>query len=1245
MSDLVWARSFAIETSISASTLQATLPVDVTATFRDAVAATCASASPPFSQSCGKLRSALAEAIGGLLVLPSYDVTILSIVDPAASGRRQLQAAGQLSVVYEIACVHCSTCAAVTAEADCADAAGGACTWASGSCSASIVESMQAAPFGKAVLAAFLYSASVCCPTTTASGTTGPAVCAPAGTSTLPSACKDGAYGPDVIEDTIESIAAKLQQPTVVTIDAAEILSLECAADSSWGDPGTDQTADVVDPSTCTGDDDGNGVACTLNGDGSACAVQDTGHNCVYTAAVVIDAFDDGAAPAVGCLFEMVMDGLCQCDCTQPFNDELCGQNDKNSGDCASAQVALCNGLAAGATLSCDFYDNPPACNAPTTGCQWDPSDYGCSYNSDEWMCAMYPLCTWNSALYMCQDPPQCQAKPCDVDQHVVDNGGTLECDDCPGDSVNWAGDTPASGITPCRTDLSATPCGGGITMTGSTGGAIYFTNDAPPPYTGDFGLGQAGQYDNYLDCSWTIQCPAGQKPTIAFAEFSTERNFDFVQVYDGSSDSDSTLVPGGWGGGDDRGASGDYWEFGDLTATQENMHVSFTSDGSVTSWGFNAEYTCAARRRLESAYINTTLESATLDFGLEAGPQAVPEVRWQKEAGRALLTTRASDYEPREIPAAWIASTSDSGTDEWLSEWSRRQLGRAEALAPRVIPDDFISTATAPPPAPVVPVLTSPPPPPPVVINATSVALAPSASLGLGGFTPSCPGQTSGELACDDSEVQFMYFIKITQDQEVAKIRKEIEDTLVKGLWIDPQTREVVLSFAAYNGNLGLFSVVEASFTFDLGGEVSKGFSVTVLDLELVKSTYTKEDGTEREYGTGADTARIFLELCVVAGIFYLAAGELKDLYEAKQVLGKYRYYFTSMWNFVDLLHIGLYVLATFYWIIMFTAAKSIVPPQYFDWSAPEKLIELLETTDQILTQADLYDNYRALNIANLFVVLILVFKFTRFQGRLAVVNDTLSLAGEPLFHFGVIFGVCIGLYSVMGKIVFGHKVAEFNSMRNSFDMNFMGALGGWDVFAMAEEGLWGTVFFYSYTFLVFFVLINFFLAIVMEAYDAANSASAEATSVISDMTNFVSELKAKIFDRNKVEAVMEHNEDGSSDFDMEMILDERVIAVLQQIRFAAGMKIADAGMLRKAVVAKFVEQPDEDKSQEEMETYGMEIANALVLWYFETVDPEAAPEEEEEDDTEVVDKVNEIHEKIDELRGQLSELLQKAE
>jgi hypothetical protein len=784
--------------------------------------------------------------------------------------------------------------------------------------------------------------------------------------------------------------------------------------------------------------------------------------------------------------------------------------------------------------------------------------------------------------------------------------------------------------------------------------GSIYFMYGAPDRYAGDFASGDGGapshEYMDDLLCSWTIECEtAGHKPTIQFSSFDTEAGWDFVSLHDGSSYTDSPLAQG----------SGSYWSGDQNQASGSSMTIFFDSDGSVTSRGFSAEYTCAARRRLQSAYTNDSAALLKPSTGVQQDRlQFAPSVPWQKTRGRALTTSRADGYEARALPnwgerpgndfrgAVWDVNTTGWVEADLLFESSRRQLGRAEALAPRVIPDDYISTATAPPPAPPVPVLNSQPPPPPVTINATSVALAPAASLGLGGFTPSCPGKPGEELACDDEEVRFMYFIEITQDQEVEKIRKKIDDSLVKGLWIDPQTREVVLRFAAYNGNLGLFSVVEASFTFDLGGEISKDFSVTVLDLELVRSTYTKEDGSEREYGTTADTVRIALEFCVVLGVFYLAAGELKDLRDAKQVLGKYRFYFSSMWNFVDLLHICLYVLAIFYWIIMFTEAQKIVPPQYFDWSDPEKLKELLDTTDRILNQASLYNNYRALNIANLFVVLVLVFKFTRFQGRLAVVNDTLTLAGEPLFHFGVIFGVTVGLYSVMGKIVFGHKVVEYSSMSSSFNQNFNGAMGAWDVFDMsAQGGMWGIIYYYTYTFLVFFVLINFFLAIVMEAYDEANSSSAEATSVFSDVEGFLVDLKVRIFDRNKVEPVMESNEDGTHDFEMDVILDERVISVLQQIRFSAGMKVADAGMLRKAIVAKFVEEPDEGKTPQEMEHTGREVAHALITWYFEDVDPEQAPEADDEDDGSMAKQVTEIHSKMEQLKQQLDTLLAKAE
>ena len=92
-----------------------------------------------------------------------------------------------------------------------------------------------------------------------------------------------------------------------------------------------------------------------------------------------------------------------------------------------------------------------------------------------------------------------------------------------------------------------------------------------------------------------------------------------------------------------------------------------------------------------------------------------------------------------------------------------------------------------------------------------------------------------------------------------------------------------------------------------------------------------------------------------------------------------------------------------------------------------------------------------------------------------------------------------------------------------------------------------------------------------------------------------------------------VEADEDGNHDFDFDLILNERVISVLQQIRYTQGMKVADAGMLRKVIVQRFVDEPEEGQSETEAVAKGTDISHALILWYFETVDPEAAPIEEE--------------------------------
>jgi len=284
---------------------------------------------------------------------------------------------------------------------------------------------------------------------------------------------------------------------------------------------------------------------------------------------------------------------------------------------------------------------------------------------------------------------------------------------------------------------LAESPCWGGVELTGSDTGAIFFTNDNPPQWLSDFAEGDRGQYANGVNCFWQIECPSGQRPSITFSEFSTEENFDFVNVYDGTSTDDlletfhGNVLPNILSQVSAMPA-----------ATGQHMLVHFTSDYSVTMDGFNAQYSCSNRRRLASS---DDLTNSSL----------IATVQSLQHRPLLQLTRRASDTQPRELPDGFAANTSQDQADGLHFGSRRRRLERAGALAPRVIPDDFVSTATAPPPAPPPVLISTTPPPPPVVLNITSEPLAPASALGLGGFTARCD---SKEEVCEDEDMKFMY-------------------------------------------------------------------------------------------------------------------------------------------------------------------------------------------------------------------------------------------------------------------------------------------------------------------------------------------------------------------------------------------------------------------------------------------------------------------------------------------------------
>ena len=84
--------------------------------------------------------------------------------------------------------------------------------------------------------------------------------------------------------------------------------------------------------------------------------------------------------------------------------------------------------------------------------------------------------------------------------------------------------------------------------------------------------------YGNNATEEWTIVAPSGQVVSLVFDTFSIESGYDYVRVFDGCTMND-TLI-GNY--------SGDYIP-DPILSTGNVLHITFTSDSSVTKEGFTA--------------------------------------------------------------------------------------------------------------------------------------------------------------------------------------------------------------------------------------------------------------------------------------------------------------------------------------------------------------------------------------------------------------------------------------------------------------------------------------------------------------------------------------------------------------------------------------------------------------------------------------------------------------------------------
>lgn len=381
---------------------------------------------------------------------------------------------------------------------------------------------------------------------------------------------------------------------------------------------------------------------------------------------------------------------------------------------------------------------------------------------------------------------------------------------------------------------------------------------------------------------------------------------------------------------------------------------------------------------------------------------------------------------------------------------------------APRAIPEGW-SEGPAPPPPPPAPariVLTtpSPPPPPLVFMNETQAAprtLPPMDTLG--GFSPFCTDGTDQPVAnCAPEDVKYVYFMPITQEARLDTMKANFESTLIQQLWIDSQTREVEVEFVVYNGNMQLFAIVLVTFKFDTAGGVSSSTSVTCLDLEV----------------NGRKSAWSFYHLLELATLIYVVVngfGELKDLYDAWKYHGSVFAYFTSIWNYFDLAQVAVFAFCAIYWIRLFLVMSEIEISNRFDWSDADVSAAQQVTLDRDCARADLAGDkcsprnllielidkiheadgyflvYKVCTIINLYLSLVRVFKYARFQAQLSMVNRTLSMASEGLLHFCLMLGLVMWVTAAQLKLIYGRELQQATTYIESINLSFQMALGAY--------------------------------------------------------------------------------------------------------------------------------------------------------------------------------------------------------
>uniref|UniRef100_A0A6S8IGD5 Polycystin cation channel PKD1/PKD2 domain-containing protein n=1 Tax=Dunaliella tertiolecta TaxID=3047 RepID=A0A6S8IGD5_DUNTE len=355
-----------------------------------------------------------------------------------------------------------------------------------------------------------------------------------------------------------------------------------------------------------------------------------------------------------------------------------------------------------------------------------------------------------------------------------------------------------------------------------------------------------------------------------------------------------------------------------------------------------------------------------------------------------------------------------------------------------------------------------------------------------------------------EEKEPGFPVFFDINlSESEAQKWNTYLEE----GLYIDQHTKLVTAQLMTYNAPLRVFGYFEVNFVFSEGGSIQVNHRLDTVRTEL--------------YCTSAEEARYAFEIVLSAWIYIMMLKNLWKIVQTQRREGNFLKFFLSGWNWTELVSNGLLTACISIWWhfvvghqrtfdleLRHNVYETLVPQaNYLALSGDgSNMVDLWADFTGLIDVIETLDLYFALGGINILLLMVRMLKLMDFQPRLGVVTRSLWLAGPDLIHFAFVFFMVFVGYAMLAHLIFGNAIEKFQTFDNSVNTCFEILLGEISVNEQLRDlgglqAIAGAFFFWTYMLLVFMVLLNFLLAIIVDAFSEVKEQTHETVGIHTEL------------------------------------------------------------------------------------------------------------------------------------------------